>query len=202
MPQPAHHARLVADADLAHVDAHVEMRRELAHELAEVDALLGLEVEHRVLAVEQVLHRNRVHLLAGGGRHLFEHRQRLGGQPLHLGGLLQIGLVGLALDGLEGAFQLLDPLVIDLDHVVGHVSQLDAARGAHHHSVAFGHLHLAGIEPQRAVVVLQFNGGNPRHSKTSLYRVLDGSAWARRGPYRASRTSSRRQSMHVSGDTL
>ena len=39
--QPADHPRLVAHADLAHVDARVEPAREVADQVAEVHALLG-----------------------------------------------------------------------------------------------------------------------------------------------------------------
>ena len=84
MPQAAHHAGLVAHADLAHVDAHVEVRGQPAHELTEVHALLGLEVEHRLVAIQQVLHRHGMHVGVRLGRHLLEHRQRFLRAAAHL----------------------------------------------------------------------------------------------------------------------
>ena len=72
MSQTAHHARLVAHADLAHIHTHAELRRQLAHKIAEVDALLGLEVKDSLVTVEQVLDGHRVHVRIGFCSHLLE----------------------------------------------------------------------------------------------------------------------------------
>src|SRR5581483_10524314 len=58
---PADHLRFVADADLAHLDARAEFARELAHQLAEVDARVGGEVEDQLRAVEGVLDARQLH---------------------------------------------------------------------------------------------------------------------------------------------
>ena len=94
MTKAAHHTRLVANADLAHVDAHMQTRRKRSHQLTEVDAVLGFEVEHGLVAVEQVLHRNRAHLLGGLRGKLLEHGERLGGAGLELGLLGTIFVIG------------------------------------------------------------------------------------------------------------
>ena len=41
----AEHLRLVADADLPHLDARAELGRQLPHQLAEIDAAFGREIE-------------------------------------------------------------------------------------------------------------------------------------------------------------
>ena len=108
MAQTAHHASLIANADLTHVDAHMKPRRERTHQLAEVDAVLGFEVEHRFVAIEEVFHRNRAHLLGGLRGKLLEHGERLSGAGLELGLLGAIFVIGHAQDGLQRGFQLLD----------------------------------------------------------------------------------------------
>jgi len=46
---------LVARTDLTHVDPTAELRRELSHELPEIDAGLGGEIKHEPRAVKLVL---------------------------------------------------------------------------------------------------------------------------------------------------
>jgi hypothetical protein len=65
-PDAAQHLRLVARADLLHLDAGVETGREVAHELAEVDAALGAEVEDRLARVEQVVDLHELHRQPAG----------------------------------------------------------------------------------------------------------------------------------------
>ena len=57
----AEHLRLVADANLAHLDAHPEVRGQIAHQLAEVDARLGRVIEDEARAVEHVLDLRQLH---------------------------------------------------------------------------------------------------------------------------------------------
>src|SRR5262249_6810192 len=52
----ADHLGFVADADLAHLDPRAEFAGELAHQLAEIDAAVGGEVEHQLRSVERLLH--------------------------------------------------------------------------------------------------------------------------------------------------
>jgi hypothetical protein len=61
---------LVAHADLLELDARAEHRREVAHELAEVDALLGREVEGDLLAVPLPLGVGELHDEAVGAHAL------------------------------------------------------------------------------------------------------------------------------------
>src|SRR5436190_5937307 len=57
----AEHLGLVAHADLAHLDAHAEVRREVADQLAEIDPRLGGVVEDQPRAVEHVLDLRQLH---------------------------------------------------------------------------------------------------------------------------------------------
>ena len=51
---------LVARADLTHVDPAVELRRELSHQLSEIDAGLGGERKHELRAVQLLLDLNQL----------------------------------------------------------------------------------------------------------------------------------------------
>src|SRR5207342_3462536 len=53
---------LVADADLPQLDPAVEARRQVLHQLAEVDAVLGREVERDAVTAEADLDLGQVHL--------------------------------------------------------------------------------------------------------------------------------------------
>ena len=57
----AEHLGFVAHADLAHLDAGVELRRQLADEVAEVDAAFRREVEDQPRAVERLLDARELH---------------------------------------------------------------------------------------------------------------------------------------------
>ena len=57
----ADHLRFVAHADLPHLDARAELRRELAHELAEIDAAFGREIEDQPRTVERLLDARELH---------------------------------------------------------------------------------------------------------------------------------------------
>src|SRR5258708_6634865 len=58
---PAVHLRFVADADLPHLDPRAELRRQLAHELAEVDAAIRREIENQLRPVERLLDARELH---------------------------------------------------------------------------------------------------------------------------------------------
>ena len=165
MAKAADHARLITHADLAHVDAHMEARGELAHELAEVDALLRLEVEDRLVALEQVFHRHRMHVLVRLGGHLLEDGQRLATEPLHLGGAFHVLGRGDALHGLERRFQLLHLVFVNLEDVACGMAELDAARGEHHHVVAVMNIQITRVEPQRARIECEPNGRDSNHTE-------------------------------------
>src|SRR4051812_38108688 len=57
----AEHLGLVAHADLAHLDADVEVAGEVAHQLAEIDARLRGVIEDQPRAVERVLDARQLH---------------------------------------------------------------------------------------------------------------------------------------------
>src|SRR6185436_4276586 len=57
----ADHLRFVADADLTHLDARAELGGQLAHELPEVDAAFGREIEDQPLSVERLLGLRQLH---------------------------------------------------------------------------------------------------------------------------------------------
>ena len=57
----AEHLGLVAHADLTHLDAGAELRRQLANQLAEIDSALGSEIEHQPRPVERLLDPRQLH---------------------------------------------------------------------------------------------------------------------------------------------
>src|SRR4029078_11413733 len=57
----AYHLRLVAHADLAHLDPRVKLRGQLAHQLTEIDARVRGEVEDEPRPVEDLLHAGQLH---------------------------------------------------------------------------------------------------------------------------------------------
>ena len=61
-PVPAQDTRLVADADLPHLDPRVEVRGKIAHQFPEVHAPFRRVVEDEPRAVEQLLDARQLHL--------------------------------------------------------------------------------------------------------------------------------------------
>src|SRR5262249_32649584 len=60
-PVAAEHLRLVADADLPHLDAAAEVRRQIPDQLAEIDPALGGVIEDEPRAVEHLFHPRQLH---------------------------------------------------------------------------------------------------------------------------------------------
>ncbi len=58
----AEHLRFVARADLPHLDARVKLGRELADQLAKIDAPFGGEIKNQPRPVEQLLDARQLHL--------------------------------------------------------------------------------------------------------------------------------------------
>ena len=129
--EAAHEGRLLAHAHLAHVDAFVQLAGQVAHELAEVHALVGGEVAHDLLAAEEVLHAHGLHVEAALGDELAEGRH--GGVALlgKLVGQLEVLVSGHAQHALErGAVGLAVELGrLDLVRVARGKAQLVAALG-------------------------------------------------------------------------
>src|SRR3989338_2087629 len=65
-----------ARGDLAHLDPRVELAREVAHELAEVHALLGVERDHHPAHVGGHLDVHDLHREPAAPRQLLGHRDR------------------------------------------------------------------------------------------------------------------------------
>ena len=84
MPETADDASFVAHADLTHVDANVEFRSERAHEFAEIDALICLEIEDRLVAIEKEFDGHGMHIELVLLDHFLENRQRLFGLSLKI----------------------------------------------------------------------------------------------------------------------
>src|SRR5437660_20814 len=62
-PVAAQHLRLVADADLPHLDPRAEVRREVAHQLTEIDSSLGRVIEDEARPVEELRHAGELHAM-------------------------------------------------------------------------------------------------------------------------------------------
>ena len=73
----AHHLGLVAHPHLAQLDAVVQARRQVAHQLAEVDPLLGREVERGPVAAGRDLDPEELDAQPAGAGPLAGERQRL-----------------------------------------------------------------------------------------------------------------------------
>ena len=101
MAVAAHDGGLFAHADLTHVDAHVELARQVAHQLAKVHAVLGGKVAYGLLAVEDELDAHRLHLEARGGHQAAEGRHGVLGALGELLGALKVVIGGDPLDAAQ-----------------------------------------------------------------------------------------------------
>jgi len=104
--QPADHARLVADSDLPHVDACLEPRSKVFDQLAEVHALLGREVEDHLIAAEEVLDVDGLHVEFVLADQLAKDRHRLSLFGLELVYVCAVLVVDESDHGLEWCGQL------------------------------------------------------------------------------------------------
>ena len=77
MAPAANHGGLLAHANLTHVDALVQLAREVTHKLAKVHALLGREVADDLVAIEEVLDAHGLHIESALRDKAPEHRQGL-----------------------------------------------------------------------------------------------------------------------------
>ena len=173
--ESAHDARLVAHADLAHVDALVETRRQRAHQLAKVHTLLGLEVKHRLVAVKKKLHGHGVHIKPLLGHHLLENGQSIGSGGLSFPPSARVLVGRFADDGLERAFQLGDGGLVDLLDVLLRDRVLLAALRFHDERVPAMDVEVFGVEPKNLWVIGQPYRGDARHTVP----LLSQKAWLR-----------------------
>ena len=141
--QTAQHLRLVAHADLAQLDAHLEHAGQILHQLAEVHAAVGGEIEDDLGVVEGVLHAHQLHLQLVPRHLLLTDAERL---------LLAAGVVLRALLVLLGGdahhlLQRRDDLLVADGARAGHdLAELDAARGLHHHVLTRLGPEVAGVK--------------------------------------------------------
>ena len=98
----AHHLGLVAHAHLAHLDARVNAAREVAHEVAEIDALLGREVERRAVAATVQLDAEHLDGQVSGLGALAREGERVGGAPALGLEAREVARVGDAQDARQG----------------------------------------------------------------------------------------------------
>src|SRR5262249_47681171 len=122
-PHAVEHPGGVAGADLSHLDARAELAREIAHELAEIDALLAAEVHsHPALP----------------GRHLDVHdlhdqiaraRQPLAGEDGRLLPTPLLAVIARLLVGGEADHAVVEPVTPELGHRPARAPDL-AERGA------------------------------------------------------------------------
>ena len=157
--------RLVAHADLAHVHAHVETVGEVAHELAEVHALLSGKVEDGLLAAKEELHPHGLHLQAVLLDQAAEIAHGVLALARQLVGAVEVGVVGDADHGFEGGGQAGRG---NLEGILGHQPDLGAALGVHHGVVRLRDVEALGVEPQVLGGIGKLDGDNYRHRSAFL----------------------------------
>ena len=150
-----HQAGLVTHADLAHVDANVQRRGQVLDELTEIDALLGGKVEHSLLAAEQVLDADRLHLeveLLDQAAEVDHGLIALDGQVV---GKLQVDVARHAQHGLE---RLTDLVLRHLEGVGRDQADLGSALGGADGIIGLEDIQILWVEPQVARGVGKLNG--------------------------------------------
>src|SRR5438067_6768847 len=165
-----HDARRVAGADLAHLDARAELAREIAHQLAEVDPVLGVEVHGDPAIGAVYLH---VDHLDGQGASV---GQLLGGSHRALLALPAVAVLTL-LDGGgradHAAIEAIAPEVRQRAPRAAHLAQRRAGRRLHHHDVADGRAHVV----HELVVVGRGRIPQPDADQPLVARFLDHSSY-------------------------
>lgn len=141
--QAAQHARLVAHADLAQLDAGAEGARQIFYQVPEIDAAVGREVKQDLGAVQRVLHVHQLHIQLMLGDALFAHGEgvlfvvAVFLHPAHVHGVSQ------ARHGLQ---RLDDAGIRHFVHAFRHLAALRAAGCFHDDVVALAQLQRAGAE--------------------------------------------------------
>ena len=166
----ADNGSLLADADLAHIDAGMQLMGELADELAEIDAVLCREVADDLLAAEEILDADRLHIETGLMDMLAEDRH---GLLAELGKMLCVGKIGLCRDAehtLERrrADRGFERLVVHLARVADCKADLGAALRRDDYMVGFAGTRLLRIEPELAQRVLELDRDDGGHVSASL----------------------------------
>ena len=158
--ESAQHLRLVAHADLAQLDAHFEHRGQILHQLAEVHAAVGCEIEDDLGVVEGVLHADQLHLQLVPG-HLFLADAE--GLLFAAGVVLRAANVLLRGDA-HDLFQRRDDLLVaDRARAGDDLAEFHAARRLDDHAVARLRPDLVGVEIINLARLFEANANNRCH---------------------------------------
>ena len=163
----ARQARLVAHADLAHVDALVEFPRQLAYQVAEVHTVLSSEIKDDLFPAEEKLHADRLDVQAAFLHEFPEYGHGLLALGREVLGALDVLVRGDAHDRSQVALAL-QLGVGDREGVGRGQAELSAALGGNDDVVAGLRLASAGQKPQVLGVEMHADGDYGRHVSVSL----------------------------------
>ena len=168
MAQATHQTSPIAHANLAHVYAHMEMTGELAHQVAKIYAFLSLEIEHRLVAVEQELHHNGTHLIACTFGKLLEHNQRLFALLGQFVCALDVFFRRNANNRLQRRFQIGDKLIANLHDIGRCRAELSSAFRFNDYVIVCLNVYVARVEPENLGSRLHLNRCYPNHVEPLL----------------------------------
>ena len=157
-PDAAHHLRLVAYADLAQLDAHLEYAGQVLDQFPEIHSAVRREIEDDLGIVERIFHVHEFHLQAVFVDLLLAQLQR---SVLLLQILLvaaHVVLVRLAQDGLERRNDL---VLIHFRDVRGERTEFDASGRFYDNVVPGEQFHLCRVK------IIDFTGGFKSHACNS-----------------------------------
>ncbi len=170
MAVAAHHGGLLAHANLAHVDALVQLAGEVPHQLAEVHALLRGKVADHLLATEDVLDAHGLHLEPALLHQLAEDGQGLLALARQQLGVVEVSLGSNAHDALQRrvANGLAQGLLGNLARVTrGQADLRPALRGAYD-VVRLLRAGLRRVEPKVPRSILELHRYDGGHASASL----------------------------------
>ena len=90
---------LVPHTNLPQLNAHLEHGNQILHQLPEIHPLVGTKEEQHLLLLQQVMHRNELHLQLVVGGLLLKNLEGVTFLFLQAGSLLHISFVCLAING-------------------------------------------------------------------------------------------------------
>ena len=172
MANAAHHARFITRTNLAHVNAHFEARSQLAHQLAEVNAIFGLKIEHGFIAVEQKLHGNGAHVQPLFLYKLAIRRHNVARALLQLSQALRVFLRCQAHHGLKRRLQRRKLLGRSIKRRLRNSAVLGSTCSLHDYGVALNGINAICIKPKSFRARWQFNGCYAGHRGPLLYLTV------------------------------
>lgn len=155
MAQTTEHAGLVTRPDLAHVDARVELGGQIAHETAEVHAIVRGEVEGRMRLVERELDGRGAHVEVILIGKVMKDGKRFLVARSYLVGLFEVFLGCDADDRLERLGEL---HLFDIDDIVSAQANFGALACLDQHVVSRLHVKASRVEPIVLGRVAKSNG--------------------------------------------